>query len=102
LLGGGSYARNLAIAFYVNISFSRISQVSILERDVHTADSGDNGDISALPIAAYAVDENVRDTRESALLIGNKNIEVLALRSLEPMHGLLIYTVLFPLVVRST
>lgn len=42
--------------------------------DVHTADSGDNGDISVLPIAAYAVDENVRDAREPAPLIFNSVI----------------------------
>jgi hypothetical protein len=70
--------------------------------DIHTADSGDNGDISALSIAAYAVDENVRGTREPGLLICDNDIEMLALRSLEPMHGLLIYTVLFPLVARNT
>lgn len=81
---------------------TRICQDSILERDVYTADSGDNGDISALPTATYAVDENVRDTRESALLIGDNDIKVLALRSLEPMHGLLIYIVFFPLVARNT
>ena len=70
--------------------------------DVHTADSGDKGDISALPIPAYVVDENVRGTREPALLIGDNDIEVLALKSLELMHDLLIYTVSFPPVARST
>lgn len=69
--------------------------------DVHTADSDDNGDISALPIAAYVVDENVRGTREPALSIGDNDIEVLAL-SLELMYNLLIYTVSFPPVARNT
>lgn len=72
-----------------------------LKEDVHTADSGDNGDISALSTAAYVVDENVRDIREPALLICNEDIKLPALRSLEPMHGLLIYTILFPLVARK-
>lgn len=72
-----------------------------VKTDVHTADSGDNGDISALPAAPYVVDENVRGIRELALLAGFKGIEGLALRSPERMHGLLIYTLLFPLVARK-
>jgi hypothetical protein len=76
-------------------------QVVILKEDIYTADSGDNGDMSALSTAAYVVDENVRDIRGPALLICNDDKELPALRSLEPMHGLLIYTSLFPLVARK-